>query len=95
MVSVCMYFQVHQPYRLKRHTIFDIGNSTGYFNDKSETDLNNEKVMKKVAEKSYLPTNKKMLDLIKKQNVENKLTVNAGFEMTILVKRNEIRIYSG
>jgi len=66
MVSVCMYFQVHQPYRLKRHSIFDIGNSNGYFNDHSETDLNNEKVMKKVAQKSYLPTNKVMLGLIKR-----------------------------
>ena len=66
MVATCFYFQVHQPYRLKRHSIFDIGNSNGYFNDNSETDLNNEKVMKKVTEKCYLPANKLMLNLIKK-----------------------------
>jgi alpha-amylase len=66
MVSTCFYFQVHQPYRLKRHSVFDIGKSENYFNDKSDSDLNNEKILKKVANKCYLPTNKLMLHLIKK-----------------------------
>lgn len=66
MVSTCFYFQVHQPYRLKRHSVFDIGKGDDYFNDKSDTDLNNEKVLKKVSHKCYLPANKLMLHLIKK-----------------------------
>jgi alpha-amylase len=66
MVSLCFYFQVHQPYRIKRHSIFDIGTSNDYFSDKSDCDLNNEKVLKKVSQKCYLPTNKLMLGLIKR-----------------------------
>jgi len=42
MVSTCFYFQVHQPYRLRKYSIFDIGNREDYFDDNSETNLNNE-----------------------------------------------------
>ncbi|MFC1600683.1 glycoside hydrolase family 57 protein [Patescibacteria group bacterium] len=66
MSSVCLYFQVHQPTRVKKYRIFDVGNDHDYFNDDSETDLNNKKVLKKVSEKSYLPANKILLKLLKK-----------------------------
>jgi alpha-amylase len=59
MVSVCFYFQVHQPYRLKNYSVFDIGKSLDYFNKQK-----NEEVLKKVAKKCYLPTNDLMLHLI-------------------------------
>ncbi len=55
MLSVCPYFHVHQPYRVKRFRVFDIGNDTEYFNDASDTDLNNRRIAEKVAEKSYRP----------------------------------------
>jgi len=66
MVSTCFYFQVHQPYRLRKYSIFDIGHSSNYFEDNSETDLNNKRILRKVADKCYLPANKVMMDLIKK-----------------------------
>ena len=66
MLSVCPYFHVHQPMRIKRYRIFDIGNDNNYFNDESETDLNNKKVLAKVVQKSYLPTNLILLDLLKR-----------------------------
>ncbi len=66
MLSICMYFQVHQPYRIKNYRIFDIGNDSSYFNDNGETDLNNKKILKKVAEKCYLPANALLLELLKK-----------------------------
>jgi len=65
MASVCFYFQVHQPWRVKRFRIFDIGNGNKYFDDQSATNLNNEKIFRKVAEKSYLPANAVMLSLLK------------------------------
>lgn len=65
MTSVCFYFQVHQPFRIKRYKVFDIGEDHEYFNDVSETDLNNIKILTKVAGKSYLPTNKILLQLLK------------------------------
>src|SRR6266498_4721244 len=65
MSSVCFYFQVHQPYRVKKYRVFDIGWNHEYFNDTSETDLNNVKILAKVSEKCYLPANATMLHLLK------------------------------
>ncbi len=64
MLSVCPYFHVHQPYRVKQYRVFDIGNDTEYFNDNSETDLNNRRIVEKVANKSYRPTNKILKELL-------------------------------
>lgn len=61
MPSVCFYFQVHQPYRIKRYSFFDIGNDHFY-----EDDEKNRVILNKVSEKCYLPANKAILDLIKK-----------------------------
>lgn len=59
MRTICFYFQVHQPFRLKRYRFFDIGNDHYYFND-----FENKSIMRKVAEKCYLPANQTFLDLI-------------------------------
>lgn len=64
MLSVCPYFHVHQPYRVKHFRVFDIGNDNEYFNDSSETDLNNRKIIEKVAEKSYRPATKVLQELL-------------------------------
>lgn len=61
MQGVCFYFQVHQPYRLKPYSYFDIGNEHTYLDDDA-----NGTIMRKVARKCYLPTNKKMLELIER-----------------------------
>ena len=61
MVNICFYFQVHQPYRLRDYTVFDIGNNSKYFDNKK-----NKEVLQKVAKKCYLPTNNLMLYLINK-----------------------------
>jgi alpha-amylase len=66
MPSICLYFQVHQPMRVKRFRVFDIGNNHNYFDDNSETNLNNNRILNKVAKKSYLPTNKILLELLNK-----------------------------
>lgn len=64
MASICFYFQVHQPYRIKRYRVFDIGQDSAYFNDTSSTNLDNAWVFKKVATKSYLPANEVLLKLL-------------------------------
>ncbi len=61
MVSVCFYFQVHQPFRLRQYQVFDLGTGKNYFNDDK-----NREVLLKVAHKSYLPTNQVLLDLCRK-----------------------------
>ncbi len=59
MRTICFYFQVHQPFRLRRYRFFDIGNDHNYFDD-----FANRSIMRKVADKCYLPTNQLMYDLI-------------------------------
>ncbi len=59
MASICFYFQVHQPYRLRHYTVFDKDHN--YFDD-----VKNEFVCRKVANKCYLPANRLFLNLIKR-----------------------------
>ncbi len=66
MLTVCPYFHVHQPHRIKRYKVFDIGNDSEYFNASDHTDLNNAKVLRKVAEKSYIPTTRVLGELLAK-----------------------------
>jgi alpha-amylase len=51
MKSVCLYFQIHQPFRLKRYRFFDIGNDHYYYDD-----FANDEIVSRVGEHSYLPT---------------------------------------
>lgn len=66
MLSLCLYFHVHQPYRVKKYRLFDVGEDHNYFNDESESDLNNKKVLGKVVEKAYLPANAVLSELLQK-----------------------------
>lgn len=61
MTDVCLYFQVHQPYRLAKYTLFDIGKHKSYYDERK-----NKEIMQKVARKCYLPANQTLLKIIKK-----------------------------
>ena len=69
MKKICFYFQVHQPFRLRTFRYFDIGNSNHYFDDHK-----NNSVMKKVAEKCYIPANNVLLDLIREYGNQFKIS---------------------
>lgn len=69
MPSICFYFQVHQPYRLRNYSFFDIGSNHNYFDDPK-----NKQVLDKVSERCYLPTNKLMLELIKQHEGKFKIS---------------------
>lgn len=73
MASVCFYFQVHQPDRLREYPMFDIGEHQDYFADSADDSTNNQKVLDKVAKKCYRPTNRLLLDLLN-QHPELRLT---------------------
>jgi len=65
--AICLYLHVHQPYRVKPYTVFCSGDDHEYFNDETPgKDTNNRFIIDKVSEKSYLPTNHKLLDIIKR-----------------------------
>ena len=61
MASVCFYFQVHQPYRLRRYSVFDTDRH--YFDD-----YKNAEICRKVAAKCYLPANRVLLETIRKHD---------------------------
>jgi alpha-amylase len=82
--AICFYFQVHQPFRLKRYRFFDLGHDHYYYDD-----FSNESIMRKVAEKCYIPANKVILDLINKHKGKFKVT----FSLSGLVI-NQFRLYA-
>ena len=69
MRTICLYFQVHQPFRFRKYRFFDIGNDHYYYDDYS-----NESILHKVTQKCYLPANELMLDLIKKHKGRFKIS---------------------
>jgi alpha-amylase len=66
--TLCFYFQVHQPFRLRRYRFFDIGSSHQYYDE-----FNNRSIMRKIAERCYTPMNKLLLQLIKEYGKQFKL----------------------
>lgn len=58
--SICLYFQVHQPTRLRLYRFFDIGKDSHYYDDYA-----NRTILKRVAQKCYLPMNELLLQAIK------------------------------
>ena len=59
--SLCLYFQIHQPARLRLYRFFDIGKDSHYYDD-----FTNRTILRRVAEQCYLPMNSLLLDLVKK-----------------------------
>jgi len=59
MKNICLYFQVHQPFRLKRYRFFDVGKDHYYYDD-----YLNKHILKKVANRCYLPTNELLYSLL-------------------------------
>lgn len=55
--GIVLYLHVHQPWRVRDYSVFDTAEQHDYFDDRSDTDRNNEKVLRKVADKSYRPMN--------------------------------------
>jgi alpha-amylase len=62
--AIVLYLHVHQPYRIRHYTIFDAGRQHDYFDTDYEERASNERILQKVAEKSYIPTNARLLQLL-------------------------------
>ncbi|GHV59101.1 alpha-amylase [Bacteroidia bacterium] len=59
MKTICFYFQIHQPFRLKRYRFFDIGADHYYYDD-----FSNEDIIRGISDRTYFPANRMLLDLI-------------------------------
>ncbi len=73
MKTVCLYFQVHQPWRLKKYRFFNMGKDHNYLDD-----LANRSILQKVARQCYLPMNALLLKLIE----EHKGQFRCSFSIT-------------
>jgi len=68
MRTICLYFQIHQPFRLKRYRFFSIGNDHYYYDD-----YLNESILARVAERSYLQANKVIRQIIREYGTQFKV----------------------
>ena len=59
MKAICFYFQIHQPFRLKRYRFFDIGNDHYYYDD-----FANDDIVSRIARNSYIPAAESLLKMI-------------------------------
>src|ERR1035437_7449125 len=73
--AIVLYLHVHQPYRLRHYTVFDSGVNHNYFDAAYDDKTSNERILKKVAEKSYLPANARLLQLLE-DNPKFKLSLS-------------------
>ena len=69
MPSICLYFHVHQPYRINDFSVFNIGGKKPYFDE-----TRNKFYLERIAKKCYLPTNALLLNLIKKYKGQFKIS---------------------
>lgn len=77
MRAICLYLHIHQPVRYREYSIFDVGNDSNYYYDKYEGRQSNERIFRKVAEKSYYP----MLDLLL-ENMKRHKEFKVSFSIT-------------
>ncbi len=69
MRSICLYFQVHQPIRLRTYRFFDIGRDHHYYEE-----YLNRSTIQRIAKRSYLPANQVILDLIRQYGNDFKVS---------------------
>lgn len=63
MKAICFYFQIHQPFRLKKYRFFDIGNDHYYYDD-----FANDDIITRIAHRSYIPAAESLLRMIEESN---------------------------
>ena len=76
MRAICLYLHIHQPIRYREYSIFDVSNTSNYFNDRYDGRQSNERIFRKVADKSYRP----MLNLL-----EQNMSKYPGFKVSLSI----------
>ena len=71
MKSICFYFQIHQPFRLKKYRFFDIGNDHYYYDD-----FANDDIVTRIAERSYIPMAETLLKMIEENGKAFKCAIS-------------------
>ena len=77
MRAICLYLHMHQPWRFERYSIFDVSHDHNYWDEIDYYDKqNNERIFKKVAEKSYYPMLK---------TIERTISKYPGFKVSLSI----------
>lgn len=76
MRAICLYLHIHQPVRYREYSIFDVGNSHNYYDDDYYGRQSNERIFRKVTDKSYRP----MLQLL-----ENNINRHPDFKLSLSI----------
>lgn len=71
MKNVCLYFQVHQPFRNKKYSFFEMGKEHYYYDD-----FMNENQLRKIARNSYVPTCRLLERLIEENKGKFKVALS-------------------
>ena len=71
MKNVCLLFEIHQPFRLKKYRFYDIGADHYYYDD-----FANEEILKRNAYQSYIPAGKMLLEMINSTNRQFKVALS-------------------
>ncbi len=71
MKTICLLFEIHQPYRLKKYRFYDIGADHYYFDDYA-----NEEILKRNAYQSYIPAAKMLLEMINASDKKFKVALS-------------------
>ena len=73
MKTICFYFQIHQPFRLKRYRFTNIGKDHYYYDDFAIEDI-----MQQLAQKSYIPANRALFEIIKNSDKKFKVAFSVS-----------------
>lgn len=84
MRSICFFFQIHQPMRLRTYRFFDIGAYHNYYDD-----YQNRFILRRIADKSYLPMNKLLMQLVREYGPAFKVSFSISG-----VALDQIRMYT-
>jgi len=71
MKNIVLLFEIHQPFRLKKYSFYDIGADHYYFDDYA-----NEEILKRNAYQSYIPAAKMLLEMINRSNKQFKVSLS-------------------
>lgn len=82
MKNICLYFHVHQPMLMKTYRYFEIGEHHDYFDDE-----NNRMLIRRLADKTYLPANKMLLGLIKKYKGQFRISLSISGTVIYMLEK--------
>ena len=71
MKTVCLLFEIHQPFRLKKYRFYDIGADHYYYDDYA-----NDEILKRLAYQSYIPAAKMLLEMIEASEKKFKVALS-------------------